>query len=55
MKIGQKVRQEFGGVVMEITGFAPELVENVIVQWEDQDGNILTGKFAESNLEPADD
>lgn len=55
MQVGQKVRQEFGVVVMEIVDFEPDLVENVIVRWEDPEGNIITGKFAESQLELAED
>ena len=49
-KKGQKVQQEFGSQVMTIIGFEPEMIENVITQWEDLDGNIVTAKFMESQL-----
>ena len=52
-KIGDKVQQEFGSQVMEIIGFEPELIENVLTQWEDVEGNIITAKFMESQLEKA--
>jgi hypothetical protein len=54
LKIGQKVQQQSGFQVMEIIGFEPEFVENVITQWEDGAGNILTAKFMESQLEAVD-
>ena len=47
---GQKVKQEFGGAVMEVVGFEPDLIENVITQWEDEQGNVVTGKFMEAQL-----
>lgn len=50
-RIGQKVQQEFGSQVMEIVGFEPELIENVLVQWEDELGNVITAKFPESQLQ----
>nr|WP_294781096.1 hypothetical protein [uncultured Flavobacterium sp.] len=53
-KKGQEVRQEFGGPVMKIIGFEPELIENVITQWEDEEGTIVTAKFMDSLLQPAD-
>lgn len=53
-KKNQEVRQEFGGPVMKVIGFEPELIENVITQWEDEEGTIITGKFMESVLVPAD-
>jgi len=49
-KKGQNVRQEFGGPVMQVIGYEPELIENVITQWEDDEGTIITGKFSESVL-----
>ncbi|NRT10773.1 hypothetical protein [Flavobacterium sp. 14A] len=49
-KIGQKVRQEFGVQTMEIIGFEEELIENVITQWKDELGTIVTGKFSSSQL-----
>ncbi|MEO7975604.1 hypothetical protein [Flavobacterium sp.] len=49
-KEGQNVRQEFGGPIMKVVGFEPELIENVITQWEDDMGTIITGKFSESVL-----
>jgi|VirMetMinimDraft_7_1064189.scaffolds.fasta_scaffold15598_2 heat shock protein HspQ len=49
-KIGQHVRQDFGGQIMVIIDFEPELIENVITQWEDEIGNVLTGKFSEQQL-----
>lgn len=54
-KEGQDVKQEFGGPVMKVIGFEPELIENVITQWEDDEGTIITGKFMESVLVPADE
>ena len=53
-KKGQIVRQEFGGPIMEVVGFEPDLIENVITQWEDELGTIITGKFADSVLVPAE-
>jgi len=53
-KKGQDVKQEFGGPVMKVIGFDPELIENIITQWEDEQGTIITGKFMESVLVPAD-
>lgn len=50
-KIGQKVQQEFGTQVMEVIGYEPELIENVMTRWEDEDGNIITAKFMESQLQ----
>ena len=52
-KKGQKVQQEFGIQVMTIIGFEPEMIENVITQWEDPDGNIVTAKFMEAQLHEA--
>lgn len=54
-KKGQEVRQEFGGPVMKVIDFEPELIENVITQWEDEEGTIITGKFMDSVLVPAED
>ena len=54
-KIGQHVQQEFGIQVMKIIAFEPELIENVITQWEDEEGTIVTGKFMESQLFDADE
>lgn len=48
---GAKVQQEFGGPIMTVIGFEPELIENVITEWEDDLGNVLTGKFMEAQLE----
>ncbi|WP_426485232.1 hypothetical protein [Flavobacterium sp. 2] len=53
LKKGQEVRQEFGGPVMKVIGFEPDLIENVITQWEDEQGNIITAKFMDSLLIPA--
>ncbi|MEZ7505999.1 hypothetical protein [Flavobacterium sp. Arc2] len=53
-KVGQNVRQEFGFQIMEIIDFELGLVENVIMQWEDDLGNRLIGKFSESQLTNAD-
>ena len=50
LKINDTVEREFGGQQMKIIGFEPELVENVIAQWEDEDGNVFTGKFIEAEL-----
>lgn len=47
---GQKVQQEFGSQIMEVIDFEPDFIENVITQWEDIEGNIVTGKFMESQL-----
>lgn len=52
---GQNVQQEFGGQIMKVIGFEPDLIENVITQWEDQEGTIVTAKFMESQLHPADE
>jgi len=52
---GQQVHQEFGGPVMKVIGFEPELIENIITQWEDEEGTIITGKFMDSVLVPADE
>ena len=54
-KKGQDVKQEFGGPIMKVIGFEPELIENVITQWEDEEGTIITGKFMESVLVPAEE
>lgn len=48
---GQKVQQEFGGPIMMVIGFEPELIENIITEWEDDLGNVITGKFMEAQLE----
>ncbi|RZJ31989.1 MAG: hypothetical protein EOO48_00365 [Flavobacterium sp.] len=55
LKKGQKVQQEFGSQIMEIVGFEPELVENVITQWEDETGSVITAKFIESELQVVTD
>jgi hypothetical protein len=54
IKIGQKVKQESGTQIMEVIGFDPGLIENVITQWEDETGNILTAKFKQDQLELVD-
>lgn len=54
LKIVQRVKQEFGNQVMEVIGFEPEFVENVITQWEDETGTVITAKFMEAQLEPVD-
>jgi hypothetical protein len=51
LKEGQKVQQDFGGPIMLIVGFEPDLIENVITEWEDEAGTILTEKFMASKLE----
>lgn len=53
-KKGQDVKQEFGGPIMKVIGFEPELIENIITQWEDEQGITLTGKFMDSVLVPVD-
>lgn len=53
-KTGQNVQQEFGNQTMTVIGFEPELIENVITQWVDDEGTIVTGKFMESQLVPAE-
>lgn len=50
LKKGQKVQQEFGGPTMIVTGFEPDLIENIITEWEDELGNKFTGKFMEIQL-----
>ena len=50
---GQNVKQEYGVPIMKIIGFESELIENVITQWEDDEGTIITGKFIDSVLIPA--
>ncbi|WP_165571371.1 hypothetical protein [Flavobacterium reichenbachii] len=52
---GQNVQQEFGNQVMTVIGFEPDLIENVITQWEDEEGTIVTGKFMESQLQLVDE
>lgn len=54
-KIGQEVCQEFGGPIMKVIGFEPELIENVITQWEDIEGTIVTAKFMDSQLITAEE
>ena len=54
-KKGQEVRQEFGGPIMKVIGFEPELIENIITQWEDEQGTIITGKFMDSVLISVDE
>jgi len=49
-KIGDTVEQEFNLKIMKVIGFEPELVENVITEWEDEMGTIIVGKFIESEL-----
>lgn len=49
-KIGDTVEQEFNLKIMKVIGFEPELVENVITEWEDEMGTITVGKFIESEL-----
>ncbi|GAA3756841.1 hypothetical protein [Flavobacterium ginsengiterrae] len=51
-KKGQEVKQEFGGPIMTVIGFEPELIENIITQWEDEQGTIITGKFMDDVLIP---
>jgi len=51
---GEKVKQEFGGPVMVVVGFEPEFIENVITEWQDEQGNVMTGKFMESQLVKSD-
>ncbi len=48
--IGDIVHQEFGSQAMTVIAFEPELVENVITQWEDELGNVITGKFMDAQL-----
>ncbi len=50
--IGQKVQRTFGGPVMEVVGLEPELIENILTQWEDEDGNIITAKLMAAELKP---
>ena len=50
LQIGQKVKQEFGSQVMEVIGFDPDFIENVITKWEDDLGNIYIGKFMQDDL-----
>lgn len=52
---GQNVQQKFGNQIMKIIGFEPDLIENVITQWEDEEGTIVTAKFMESQLLPAEE
>ena len=54
LKIGQKVHKGFGTQVMEVIGFEPELIENVLTRWEDAEGNTITAKFMEAELEPVE-
>lgn len=48
--IGDMVEQEFSLKIMKVIGFEPELIENVITEWEDEMGNTIVGKFIESEL-----
>lgn len=50
LKKGQKVQQEFGGPTMLVTRIEPDLIENIITEWQDELGNLLTGKFMETQL-----
>jgi uncharacterized protein YodC (DUF2158 family) len=52
-KKGELVQQEFGGPVMEVIGFEPDLIENIITQWEDEKGTIIKAKFMQDTLIPA--
>lgn len=54
LQIGQKIQQVSGTQIIEVIGFEPELIENVITQWEDEESVIITGKFMESQLSPTD-
>lgn len=51
LKVGQYVRQDFGGPLMTVIGFEPEFIEDVITEWQDENGNVCTGKFMHSQLE----
>ena len=51
MKVGDKVKSEFAAQEMTVIGFEPEFVENVITQYEDEIGNLITAKFAETELQ----
>ena len=44
-KIGQSAQQEFGMQVIKIIAFEPELIENVITQWEDEERKKCNGKI----------
>ena len=55
LKKGQKVQQQFGSQIMEVIGFEPELIENVITQWQDDQGAVITAKFIESELHSVTD
>lgn len=54
-KKGQEVKQQFGGPIMKVIDFEPELIENIITQWEDEQGTIITGKFMDTVLVPAEE
>ncbi len=49
-KKGQKVKLELSTQIMEVIGFEPDFIENILTQWEDEEGNIIKGKFMESEL-----
>jgi len=49
-KTGENVQQEFGNQVMRVIGYEPELIENIVTQWQDGQGTIVKGKFMESQL-----
>ena len=51
IQIGQQVQQTFGGPIMTVLDLEPELIENVITQWTDELGNVLTGKFMGTQLQ----
>lgn len=50
LRVGQKVKQEYNTQIMEIIGFDPEFIENVITKWEDDLGNIYIGRFMQDEL-----
>lgn len=53
--IGQKVRQEFATQIMTVISTEPEFIENIVTQWEDKTGDLITAKFMEAQLEVVND
>ena len=50
-KKGQIVKQAFGAQEMRVVDFDDDLIENVVTEWEDGEGNVVTAKFMEDQLQ----
>ncbi|WP_432221929.1 hypothetical protein ACRASX_15770 [Flavobacterium sp. TMP13] len=53
-KKGQKVKLKLTHQIMEVIGFEPEFIENILTEWEDDEGTIIKGKFMDAELEPVE-